>query len=119
MRTEQARSEATYERHLGSLQGWVGWFALVRCDQLGGVFPTYEAAAAAWMSLYGPVPALIRRIERTSSIAPSTATPAVNGNKPIRIVETIAPADADARLTVCSSWILGDGRRRDRQDYAA
>jgi hypothetical protein len=57
-------AEATYERILPELQLWVGCFALVRDSQLGGVFSNYDEAARAWMAMYGPVPALIRRIER-------------------------------------------------------
>ena len=80
MPTHQAQAEATYRKHLPNLQKWSGWFALVRGDRLGGVFPTHAAAAAAWMSMYGPVPALIRRIKPTETAAadasPPPATPA-------------------------------------------
>ena len=56
-------AEETYRRHLPGLRGWAGWFVLIRGDRLGGVFPTYADAATAWLAMYGPVPALIRRID--------------------------------------------------------
>ena len=113
----QALAEATYQRYLGELQGWVGWFVLISGERLGGVFPTHEAAAAAWMSLYGPVPALIRRIERTSPLIP--VAPAMKPDNARRYVETIAPADADARLAVSCAWAVPDARRKGSQDFAA
>ncbi len=117
MLSQQAQAEMTYQRHLADLQDWVGWFALIRGEKLGGIFPTYETAATAWMGLYGPVPALIRRIERNSSVA--TVTEPVQGMNPARYVQTITPADAEARLAVCSSWAVADGRRNGNQEYAA
>ncbi len=64
-------SEATYQKLLPDLQPWVGWFALVRGSQLGGIFSTHDTAARAWMAMYGPVPALIRRIERLRDAIPT------------------------------------------------
>jgi hypothetical protein len=120
MLSEHSQAEVTYRRYLPDLQGWIGWFALVRGEKLGGVFPTHEAATAAWMAMYGPVPALIRRIERTSAVAAGTVVPATEESKPSRAaIETITPAEADARLTVSNSWALADSRRRGQQDYAA
>lgn len=116
MLTEQAQADATYQKHLTSLQGWVGWFALVRGDRLGGIFPTYEAAAAAWMDMYGPVPALIRRIELNQSDVDVAAGPVVETSRRRVDVETITPAEADARLAVAYSWAVAGGRG---QEYAA
>ena len=108
-------AEATYRRHSRNLQQWVGWFALVRGDRLGGVFPTHAAAAAAWMAMYGPVPALIRRIERVGS---TTAEPAVPPTSPARSPRVDRPP-ADPPLAVACNWALPAVGRGPRKDYAA
>ena len=80
-------AEETYRKNLPRLLAWAGWFALVRDEQLGGVFPTYAAAAEAWMSLYGPVPALIRRI-RPVPEAVATAERASSAGRPAEVNRT-------------------------------
>lgn len=120
MPNSHAEAEATFLRCLPELQEWVGWFALVRGARLGGIFPTHAAAASAWMSLYGPVPALIRRI----------------GRLPARTAAAIVPPTADAMRTVARdalpassgptppmrvrcNWALPSDTRPPRTEYAA
>ncbi len=115
MQTQQAQAEATYVRFLPKLQNWVGWFALVRGDRLGGVFPTYTAATAAWMAMYGPVPALIRRIEPIASAAGTAVAP-----PPGRTGRTEPTASEPRRsFSVACNWAVPTGRNRSQQDYAA
>ncbi len=116
MMTKQAVAEATYQRHLSSLQGWVGWFALVRDDRLGGVFPSYAAAAKAWMSMYGPVPALIRRIERTPK---AVAVPADRPTDSAGRITSAVERDEPPQMTVALGWAFPAGRPSARSEYAA
>ena len=114
-----AIAEATYERHLPNLRQWAGWFALVRGEQLGGVFPTYTAATTAWMAMYGPVPALIRRIEpltppvpgKTTEPVPSAGESAGEVVGPIH--KTVRPrpgvGGADHRFVVACGWAFPFG----------
>jgi hypothetical protein len=116
MPNNRAIAEATYERHLPNLRQWAGWFALVRGDQLGGVFPTYAAATAAWMAMYGPVPALIRRIEAsTPGVAPEAAESVPSAGAVVGTVHKTLrrrpeATDGDHRFVVVCGWAFPFGR---------
>ena len=103
MKSTFAITEQEYRRRLPDLQMWVGWFVLIKGEQMGGVFPTYTAAAHAWMALYGPVPALIRRIERLAEEARPAAS------CPTAAVASPVPPAADERgsggaIVVVCNW---------------
>ena len=115
-----ALAEQTYERHLPSLRQWAGWFVLIRGDRLGGVFRTYEAAATAWMSMYGPVPALIRRIDVAGQSVVTTASPAAPaGHTPPLKTADAPPIQAARPMDVVFNWGFPNGRTAPEKRYAA
>ena len=123
MPDQHNQSEATYRRYLPSLQAWAGWFALVSGERLGGVFPDYAAAATAWMAMYGPVPALIRRIEPESSAASDGTAPvgdAAGTSSPTKAKdERYGTRGIGRPLPVSGNWGAPIGGRQKAREYAA
>lgn len=108
------RADETYARLLPSLQGWVGWFVVIRGDRMGGVFPTYLAAAHGWMALYGPVPALIRRVGRLPAAEAANATAADRAATGPWVVPPAQP-----QLAAAFKWTVFGQVAQPRDGYAA
>jgi hypothetical protein len=57
-----------YNEHLIELLASEGKFVVIRGEEILGAFDTYEAALEAGYGRYGPVPFLVRKIQRSEPV---------------------------------------------------